>query len=324
MQGLAQALFEEAVYDEDGNLSTSTLADYLVPAASRRAAPSPLGHTVTPRPTNPLGVKGIGEAGTIGAAPAVINAVVDALSPPRRHATSPCPPRPSGSGPPSKPPRPGRCRVIPAAFDYVRAGSADEALSLLIAEHGDEAKLLAGGHSLLPLMKLRLAPAGGARRHRPRDATCRTSATPATTSPSARSPATATSRPPTCCKQQVPLLAHAAGAGRRPAGAPPRHDRRLDRARRPGVGPARRRARARRHVGGRGPRAASATIAAARLLHRASSSRRSRPTSCSPRSACRRSPGAGWSFQKFNRRAQDWAIVGVAAVAATARRASPS
>jgi carbon-monoxide dehydrogenase medium subunit len=46
--------------------------------------------------------------------------------------------------------------MIPAAFDYVRAGSADEAVSLL-AEHGDEAKLLAGGHSLLPLMKLRLA-----------------------------------------------------------------------------------------------------------------------------------------------------------------------
>jgi len=46
--------------------------------------------------------------------------------------------------------------MIPAAFDYLRAGSADEALSLL-AEHGDDAKLLAGGHSLLPLMKLRLA-----------------------------------------------------------------------------------------------------------------------------------------------------------------------
>ena len=50
-----------------------------------------------------------------------------------------------------------------------------------------------------------------------------------------------------------------------------------------------------------------------RLLHRASSSRRSRPTSCSPRSACPKVAGAGWSFQKFNRRAQDWAIVGVAA-----------
>jgi len=49
--------------------------------------------------------------------------------------------------------------MIPAPFDYVRAGSADEALALL-AEHGDEAKLLAGGHSLLPVMKLRLAVPG--------------------------------------------------------------------------------------------------------------------------------------------------------------------
>lgn len=79
IQGLAQALFEEAVYDADGNLVTSSLAEYLVPAASD--VPSiTTGHTVTPSPTNALGVKGIGEAGTIGAAPAVINAIVDALS----------------------------------------------------------------------------------------------------------------------------------------------------------------------------------------------------------------------------------------------------
>lgn len=79
IQGLAQALFEEAVYDEDGNLKTSTLAEYLVPAASD--VPSiTTDHTVTPSPTNQLGVKGIGEAGTIGAAPTVMNAVVDALS----------------------------------------------------------------------------------------------------------------------------------------------------------------------------------------------------------------------------------------------------
>jgi carbon-monoxide dehydrogenase large subunit len=79
IQGLAQALFEEAVFDPDGNLQTSTLAEYLVPAASD--VPSlKLDQTVTPSPTNPLGVKGIGEAGTIGAAPAVINAIVDALS----------------------------------------------------------------------------------------------------------------------------------------------------------------------------------------------------------------------------------------------------
>ena len=80
VQGLAQALYEEAVYDTDGNLTTSTLADYLVPAASDVPAIT-TGTTVTPSPTNPLGVKGIGEAGTIGAAPAVINAVVDALEP---------------------------------------------------------------------------------------------------------------------------------------------------------------------------------------------------------------------------------------------------
>jgi carbon-monoxide dehydrogenase large subunit len=79
IQGLAQALYEEAAYDSDGNLKNASLAEYLVPAASD--VPSiTLGHTVTPSPTNQLGVKGIGEAGTIGAAPAVINAVVDALS----------------------------------------------------------------------------------------------------------------------------------------------------------------------------------------------------------------------------------------------------
>ncbi len=79
IQGLAQALFEEAVYDADGNLRSSTLAEYLVPSAAD--VPSiTTGHTITPSPTNPLGVKGIGEAGTIGAAPAVINAVCDALS----------------------------------------------------------------------------------------------------------------------------------------------------------------------------------------------------------------------------------------------------
>jgi carbon-monoxide dehydrogenase large subunit len=79
VQGVAQALFEEASYDGDGNLLTSTLADYLVPAASE--VPSlTLGRTVTPSPSNPLGVKGIGEAGTIASTPAVVNAVVDALS----------------------------------------------------------------------------------------------------------------------------------------------------------------------------------------------------------------------------------------------------
>ena len=65
--------------DSDGNLLSSSLAEYLVPAASD--VPSiTLGESVTPSPTNPLGVKGVGEAGTIGAAPCIMNAVVDALS----------------------------------------------------------------------------------------------------------------------------------------------------------------------------------------------------------------------------------------------------
>jgi carbon-monoxide dehydrogenase large subunit len=79
-QGVAQALFEEAVFDEHGNPLTSTLADYLVPSAAELPAIT-TGQTVTPSPTNPLGVKGVGEAGTIGSTPAVINAIVDALSP---------------------------------------------------------------------------------------------------------------------------------------------------------------------------------------------------------------------------------------------------
>ena len=79
VQGLAQALYEVASYDENGNLRNGSLAEYLVPAASDVPSVT-TGHTVTPSPTNLLGVKGIGEAGTIGAAPAVINAVVDALS----------------------------------------------------------------------------------------------------------------------------------------------------------------------------------------------------------------------------------------------------
>jgi carbon-monoxide dehydrogenase large subunit len=79
VQGVAQALYEEVVYDENGQLLTGTLMDYAVP----RAHDFPefeLDRTITPSPVNPLGVKGVGEAGTIGSAPAVVNAVVDALS----------------------------------------------------------------------------------------------------------------------------------------------------------------------------------------------------------------------------------------------------
>ncbi len=77
-QGIGQALWEAARYDEWGNLSTSTFVDYLIPAAVN--LPSfELAETLTPTPTNPLGAKGIGEAGAIGSTPAVHNAVCDAL-----------------------------------------------------------------------------------------------------------------------------------------------------------------------------------------------------------------------------------------------------
>jgi carbon-monoxide dehydrogenase large subunit len=79
-QGVAQALWEEAVYDEDGTLKNPTLMDYLVPSAAELPSFT-LDHTTTPSPTNPMGAKGIGEAGTIASTPAVMNALVDALAP---------------------------------------------------------------------------------------------------------------------------------------------------------------------------------------------------------------------------------------------------
>ncbi len=78
-QAISAALYEEAIYDEDGNLLTTTMTNYLVPSAAE--LPSfETDRTESPSPTNPLGVKGVGETGTIAAAPAVINAVIDALS----------------------------------------------------------------------------------------------------------------------------------------------------------------------------------------------------------------------------------------------------
>ena len=78
-QGIAQALYEEAVYDEAGNLLTTTMADYLIPSAAD--LPSFVtDRTETPAATR-LGVKGVGEAGTIASTPAVVNAIVDALRP---------------------------------------------------------------------------------------------------------------------------------------------------------------------------------------------------------------------------------------------------
>jgi carbon-monoxide dehydrogenase large subunit len=80
-QGIAQALFEEMLYDnETGRLKSATFLDYSMLGANEMP-PIQLDNTITPSPTNDLGVKGIGEAGTIASTAAVINAVCDALSP---------------------------------------------------------------------------------------------------------------------------------------------------------------------------------------------------------------------------------------------------
>ena len=91
-QGVAQALCEAIVYDESGNLLTSNFMDYTVVSAAE--LPSfEVHHLETPTWVNPLGAKGVGESGTIGSIPAVLNAVVDALAPLGvRHMDAPCTP----------------------------------------------------------------------------------------------------------------------------------------------------------------------------------------------------------------------------------------
>ncbi|MDR7486662.1 MAG: carbon monoxide dehydrogenase, partial [Armatimonadota bacterium] len=80
VQGLGQTLLEEVVYDQAGQLQTSTFADYAMPRATH--VPAIISAFLeTPSPLNPLGAKGIGESGTIGTLPAVANAVADALRP---------------------------------------------------------------------------------------------------------------------------------------------------------------------------------------------------------------------------------------------------
>jgi carbon-monoxide dehydrogenase large subunit len=77
-QGIAQALYEEAVYDDDGNLTTGSFVDYLVPTAADLPH-FDTGNTVHEAPGNPIGAKGVGEAGCIASTPAVVNAAIDAV-----------------------------------------------------------------------------------------------------------------------------------------------------------------------------------------------------------------------------------------------------
>ena len=80
VQGIGQALWEEAIYDDNGQLMTGSMLDYALPRADRLPEIEVLS-TVTPSPHNPIGVKGIGEAGTIASTVTIYNAVMDALAP---------------------------------------------------------------------------------------------------------------------------------------------------------------------------------------------------------------------------------------------------
>ena len=199
--------------------------------------------------------------------------------------------------------------MIPAAFDYVRAGSADEAISL-IGEHGDDAKFIAGGHSLLPLMKLRLAQPsvlvdigrladlsyirdggdhiaiGALTRHMDVEKS-------------------------SVLAEHVPLLAHAAGFVGDPqvrhrgtiGGSIAHSDPASDL-------PATTLALGATYVakGPNGTREIAAADFYKGFLETALNADEMLTEIRVPKMN-----GAGWSFQKFNRRAQDWAIVGVAA-----------
>jgi carbon-monoxide dehydrogenase medium subunit len=199
--------------------------------------------------------------------------------------------------------------VIPAAFDYVRAGSAAEAISL-IGEYGDEAKFLAGGHSLLPLMKLRLAqPTVLVDIGRVSDLSyIRDAGDHIAIGALTRHMDVETSD---LLHQHVPLLAHAAGH----VGDP--------------------QVRHRGTIGGSIAHADSASDLPATTLALGATYVAQGPNGTREIAASDfyvgfltstlepdeilteirvpKMDGAGWSFQKFNRRAQDWAIVGVAA-----------
>jgi carbon-monoxide dehydrogenase medium subunit len=200
--------------------------------------------------------------------------------------------------------------VIPASFDYVRAGSADEAISLL-GQHGDDAKLLAGGHSLLPLMKLRLAtPAVLIDISRVGDLSyVREDGGTVAIGALTRHYDLQESE---LLRSQVPLLAHAAGKVGDPqvrhrgtiGGSIAHGDPASDlpavllalRATLVAAGPG-------------GTREIPVDDFFTGFLETAL-----RPDEVLTEIRVPAVPDAGWSFQKFTRRAQDWAIVGVAAV----------
>ena len=142
-QGIGGALYEHLVYDDDGNLSTGTLLDYLMPT-SAEIPELTIGHVARPA-ANPLGVRGVGEGGTLGPNAVLAGAVLDAVG----VEIDTLPITPAVVWEAVNP-------VKAAPFEYVRAGSVDEVVTTLRWADGD-GKILAGGQSLVPVLALRMA-----------------------------------------------------------------------------------------------------------------------------------------------------------------------
>ena len=243
VQGIGQALWEEAVYDENGQLVTGSMTDYALPRADNLCDIEVIS-TVTPSPHHPLGLKGIGEAGTIASTVTVYNAVLDALAP-LGVETIQMPMTAERVWRAMQQAQPAERELVMYApdFNYYRAGSVAEASDLLKKNPG--AKLLAGGHSLIPLLKFRLAapPAlidigriAELKGVTVRGGMVRIGAL--TTHAELASSAE--------LRDHCPALAEAARQVGDPGGQKPRHDRRQCRARRSGVRPADGPGRARR------------------------------------------------------------------------------
>jgi carbon-monoxide dehydrogenase medium subunit len=157
-QGIGGGLLEEMMYDEQGQLLTGTFMDYLVPT-SMEVPDIETVHLEYPSPRNPLGVKGIGEGGAISPPAAIANAVEDALAPFGVRVTR----APLGPSRVLELIAEGAARLAAAEarrearpFEYHAARSSAEAVEVL-ARHGDAAKVLAGGQSLVPMLNFRLA-----------------------------------------------------------------------------------------------------------------------------------------------------------------------
>ena len=152
-QGIGQALLEGVVYDDNGQLVTASFMDYTMPRADD--LPSfKLSHTTTLCPGNPLGVKGCGEAGAIGASAAVINAITDAIG--NNKLEMPAITRPGVARHPRQCIRGSRIMYETHHYHRPLHALASTKPPALFAK-GTEAKYLAGGHTLIPVMKQRLA-----------------------------------------------------------------------------------------------------------------------------------------------------------------------